>query len=141
MEMPHAGLRLCSCQRAETQRPPRHQCPGTVRPDYPRRIPWPRAPGVATGRPRCQAYAQRRPLERPSLATYASAYRVSVAQVQRRLNGKQPKPTPEPSLVERLRSASANELAEAGREFGTGKVWDLLIIPNIGNGKAGETRS
>jgi hypothetical protein len=41
-----------------------------------------------------QSYVQRRPIEAPTLQQWAFAYRVSVANVQRRLNGNgRPMPT------------------------------------------------
>jgi hypothetical protein len=78
-----------------------------------------------------QAYAQKRPLERPSLATYAAAYRVSVAQVQRRLRGK-PQLAPTPTLAEHIVRSTPAELAAAAKALGVDAVWDSMILPIIG---------
>ena len=87
-----------------------------------------------------QAYVQRQPIERPSLATYAAAYRVPLAAVQRRLNGNghghNGKVTPAPSLTEHLRAASPAERIEAAKALGVDVVWDTMVLPLVGNGTA-----
>jgi hypothetical protein len=93
-----------------------------------------------------QDYVQKRPIERPSLATYAANYRVNVAAVQRRLNGNghhrnghgNGEVTPAPSLAEHLRTASPAERIEAAKALGVDRVWDEMILPLVGNGKAVE---
>lgn len=42
------------------------------------------------------------------------------------------------TLVEHLLHATPSELIEAGQEFGIGRLWDLMIVPNIGNSEAAE---
>jgi hypothetical protein len=75
-------------------------------------------------------YARGLPIERPTLAQVAVAYRVSIASIRLRLNGK-PK---SPSLAEHLRSASAAERIEAAKALGVDQVWDTMVLPLVGNG-------
>ena len=42
------------------------------------------------------------------------------------------------TLAEQLRNASSAELVEAARTVGVEKIWDAMIAPLVGNGKAAE---
>jgi hypothetical protein len=77
-----------------------------------------------------QCYEQRRSIEKPTLASLAAAYRVSVAAVQRRRKPK-PKPPAPPSLAEQLRTASPAERVEAARALGVDEVWDTMVMPLV----------
>ena len=75
-----------------------------------------------------KAYAQGRPIEAPTLQQVAVAYRVSVASVQRRLNGKH---VTVDLAVASWRSWTPAQRAEFGRGAGVADVWDYAIIPTI----------
>jgi hypothetical protein len=81
------------------------------------------------------AYDEGRPLARPTLAQIAFAWRVPIAGVQRaRARNGHNKKTP--TLAEHLTPASPAELVEAARALGVDRVWDEMILPLVGNGKA-----
>jgi hypothetical protein len=75
-----------------------------------------------------QAYVQRRPIEDPTLRLCASAYRVSVASIQRRLNGKS---VTVDEAVASWRKWTPAQRAEFGRGAGVADVWDHAIAPVI----------
>jgi hypothetical protein len=84
-------------------------------------------------RPTCEradlaarAYVQRRPIEAPTLQQLAFAYRVSVASIQRVLNGK--RVTVDEAVVA-WRSWTPQQRAEFGRGAGIAELWDNAIIP------------
>ena len=86
-------------------------------------------------RPTCEradlaarAYVQRRPIEAPTLQQLAFAYRVSVASIQRVLNGKR---VTVDEAVLAWRSWTPEQRAEFGRGAGISEIWDCAISPVI----------
>ena len=75
-----------------------------------------------------RTYAQKRPIEAPTLQQLAFAYRVSVASIQRRLNGKH---VTVDQAVASWRSWTPAQRAEFGRGAGVAEVWDHAIAPVI----------
>ena len=73
-------------------------------------------------------YAQGRPIEQPTLAQLALAYRVSVADIRLRLNGKH---VSVDQAVEGWRAWTSEQRAQFGRGAGVGNLWDDAIIPTI----------
>jgi hypothetical protein len=62
------------------------------------------------------------------LQQYAVAFRVSVASIQRRLNGKH---VTVDQAVEGWRSWTAEQRAQFGRSAGISDIWDCAIAPVI----------
>ena len=87
-------------------------------------------------------YEQGWPIAAPTLAQLSFAYRVPLAAVQQARNEKAKRTLANSngggSLAEHLLHATPTELIEAGQAFGIGRLWDLMIVPNIGNGKTAE---
>ena len=86
-------------------------------------------------RPTCEradlaarAYVQRRPIEAPTLQQLAFAYRVSVASIQRVLNGKR---VTVDEAVLAWRAWSREQRAAFGRGAGVAEVWDDAIAPVV----------
>ena len=89
-------------------------------------------------------YTEGRPIVRPTLSQIAHAYRVSVAAVIRERaavvrvrnghNGRNGHSKAE-TLAEHLLHATPAELIEAGQAFGIARLWDSMIVPNMGNGE------
>jgi hypothetical protein len=75
-----------------------------------------------------KAYAQKRPIEAPTLQQLAVAYRVSVTSVQRRLNGKH---VTVAEAVASWRSWTAEQRVQFGRGAGISEIWDCAISPVI----------
>ena len=73
-------------------------------------------------------YARGLPIERPTLAQLALAYRVSVASIRIRLNGKH---VTVDQAVESWRSWTPAQRAQFGRDAGVSDIWDDAIIPTI----------
>ena len=73
-----------------------------------------------------KAYMQRRPIEAPTLQQLAFAYRVSIASIQRRLNGKC---VTVEQAVAAWRSWTPQQRAAFGRLAGIAELWDHAIIP------------
>jgi hypothetical protein len=71
-------------------------------------------------------YAQKRPIEAPTLQQLAFAYRVSVPSIQRRLNGKF---VTVDEAVASWRKWSPEQRAEFGRGAGIAELWDGSIVP------------
>ena len=71
-----------------------------------------------------RTYVQKRPIEAPTLQQLAFAYRVSVASIQRVLNGNG-------TLTDRLVHSTADERIAAARALGVEAVWDSMIAPII----------
>jgi hypothetical protein len=75
-----------------------------------------------------QVYVQRRPIEAPTLQQLAFAYRVSVASIQCRLNGKS---VTVDEAVASWRSWTPAQRADFGRGAGVANIWDDAIAPVI----------
>jgi hypothetical protein len=75
-----------------------------------------------------RAYVQRRPIEWPSLATLATAYRAPLSAIRRQLNGNGKS---KPNLAEALRTATPAERIEAARALGVDAVWDTMVLPLV----------
>jgi hypothetical protein len=75
-----------------------------------------------------QGYVQKRPIEAPTLQQWAFAYRVSVASVRRRLNGKR---VTVDEAVASWRSWTPEQRAAFGRGAGISEIWDCAISPVI----------
>jgi hypothetical protein len=73
-----------------------------------------------------KAYVQRRPIEAPTLQQLAFSYRVSVASIQRRLNGKR---VTVDEAVLAWRAWTPAQRAAFGRHAGIAELWDHAIIP------------
>ena len=80
-----------------------------------------------------RTYVQKRPIEAPTLQQLAFAYRVSVASIQRRLNGKH---VTVDAAVASWRVWTPEQRAEFGRGAGIGNLWDFAIIPTIAEERA-----
>ena len=88
-------------------------------------------------------YAEGRPIDWPTRAQIAHAYRVelaamvrehkaAMAAMRREHNGHN---GTKPTLAEHLASASLSERIEAAKQLGVDTVWDSMIAPLVGNGK------
>jgi hypothetical protein len=75
-----------------------------------------------------QTYLQKRPIERPTLHQLAVAYRVSVASIQQRLNGKY---VTVDEAVASWRVWTPQQRAAFGRSAGVSEIWDCAISPVI----------
>jgi hypothetical protein len=75
-----------------------------------------------------RAYVQRRPIEAPTLQQLAFAYRVSVASIQRVLNGKR---VSVDEAVLAWRRWTPEQRADFGRGAGVAEVWDFAIAPVV----------
>jgi hypothetical protein len=75
------------------------------------------------------------PIVAPTLAQVAFAYRVSVAAVLQARNGHK---RPEPTLAEHFANSSLAERIAAAKALGVDVVWDTMVLPLVGNGKAAE---
>lgn len=75
-----------------------------------------------------RAYVQRRPIEAPTLQQLACAYHVSVASIQRVLNGKR---ITVDEAVLAWRAWTPAQRAAFGRGVGVAEVWDHAIVPTI----------
>jgi hypothetical protein len=75
-----------------------------------------------------QAYVQGRSIDAPTLQQLAFAYRVSVASIQRRLNGKHV--TVDEALAG-WRAWTPQQRAAFGRGAGAAELWDDAISPVI----------
>src|SRR5262245_40160917 len=71
-------------------------------------------------------YVQRRPIEAPTLQQLAFAYRVSVASIQRALNGKR---VTVDEAVANWRAWTPEQRAAFGRGAGAAELWDDAITP------------
>ena len=78
-------------------------------------------------------YARGLPIERPTLAQLALAYRVSVASIRIRLNGKH---VTVKAAVASWCQWTPEQRAEFGRGAGVGNLWDDAIIPTIAEERA-----
>ena len=83
-----------------------------------------------------KAYLQRRPIESPTLQQLAFSYRVSVASIQRRLNGKR---VSVEDAVLAWRSWTPQQRSAFGRGAGIAELWDNAIIP-VMDEERGEVR-
>jgi hypothetical protein len=79
---------------------------------------------------------QKLPLEAPTLQQLAFAYRVSVASIRRRLNGKR---VTVDEAVAAWRSWSPEQRARFGRGAGVSEIWDHAIAPVVSEERAAET--
>jgi hypothetical protein len=84
------------------------------------------------------AYVQKRPIEAPTQQLWAFAYRVSVASIRRRLNGKpgNGRNGHAESLAQHIARSSPAERLEAARVLGIENVWDQMIAPVIAEDRA-----
>jgi hypothetical protein len=75
-----------------------------------------------------RAYVQRRPIEAPTMQQLAFAYRVSVASIRRRLNGKR---VTVDDAIASWRSWTPEQRVAFGRGAGVSEIWDCAISPVI----------
>jgi hypothetical protein len=85
-----------------------------------------------------KAYVQKRPIEAPTLQQLAFAYRVSVASIRRRLNGKpgNGRNGHAETLAEHIARSSAAERLAAARIIGPAALWDTMISPVVSEERA-----
>jgi hypothetical protein len=70
-------------------------------------------------------------LVRPTAKQAAALARVPVAEIYRARRARKSKPTP-PSLVEHIAMCSPIERIEAARQYGVDRIWDEMLVPNLG---------